>query len=449
MRDEDRYLQQRGRRWHYVRRVPEHCAVDDDRGMIRKSLKTTDKKVARERRDGMEAADDLFWAALVAGEAEGAHARYESAVRRARSLGFTYAPADELARDTPLEAILDRVEAVWSGNGAARPDVEAGLGGVERPRVTVRQALDVYFDQITPDEVKHKSPAQRKSWKKVKHRAVNNFIVQVGDLVMEDISRAHAQSFHGWLQDRTTASDRSERISGSTANRDFGNMRKLYAQYFRYIGDEERPNPFRNLSFDDSQQREIPPFEADWISGKILAPAALDGLNREARLIVYALIETGCRPSEICNLPADPIRWDGEVPFISIEPTDARQLKTKSSKRQIPLLGISLAALQAAPEGFPRYRDKETNLSGTLQKWFRDHGLFPGPNHRVYSFRHSFEKRMAEAGLDYGLRCLLMGHATDRPAYGDGGSMSYRRDELAKIALAFDPALIEGVGERG
>jgi len=40
---------------------------------------------------------------------------------------------------------------------------------------------------------------------------------------------------------------------------------------------------------------------------------------------------------------------------------------------------------------------------------------------------------MLEAGLDYGLRCTLMGHKNNRPQYGDGGSMDYRRKELMKI----------------
>jgi len=40
---------------------------------------------------------------------------------------------------------------------------------------------------------------------------------------------------------------------------------------------------------------------------------------------------------------------------------------------------------------------------------------------------------MLEAGLDYDLRCLLMGHKNTRPQYGDGGSLAYRRDELMKI----------------
>lgn len=41
---------------------------------------------------------------------------------------------------------------------------------------------------------------------------------------------------------------------------------------------------------------------------------------------------------------------------------------------------------------------------------------------------------MLEAGLDYGLRCTLMGHKNTRPQYGDGGSLEYRRREMLKTA---------------
>jgi len=42
---------------------------------------------------------------------------------------------------------------------------------------------------------------------------------------------------------------------------------------------------------------------------------------------------------------------------------------------------------------------------------------------------------MLEAGLDYGLRSTLMGHRNDRPMYGDGGSLVFRRNELQKIII--------------
>jgi len=140
-----------------------------------------------------------------------------------------------------------------------------------------------------------------------------------------------------------------------------------------------------------------------------------DGLNEQAKLIVYALIETGCRPSEIANLTAEDIHLDVDVPYISIRPKAKRQLKSKSSKRDIPLVGVSLEAMKQAPDGFPHYRDKSSLLSSSLM------------------IRHAFEKRMLEGGLDYGLRCTLMGHKNNRPEYGDGGSLEFRRNELLKI----------------
>ena len=89
--------------------------------------------------------------------------------------------------------------------------------------------------------------------------------------------------------------------------------------------------------------------------------------------------------------------------------------------------------MQRAPNGFPHYRDKSALLSASLMKAFKSRGLFPNKEYGIYSFRHSFEERMLEAGIDYGLRCILMGHTNTRPSYGDGGSLAFRRDELMKI----------------
>lgn len=443
MRDADRYLLRRGRRWHYVRRVPTAYSDIDDRGVIRVSLRTTSIETARKRRDEIEAADDLWWSSMVLGDADAAEKRYRAAVRRALAMSLTYTPASVLASDEPIEGLLDRIEAAAPAGRPHRADVEAALGGVVQPTSTVRKAFQIYLDRITPDQVRHKSPAQLRSWRKVKTRAVNHFCSVVGNLPMDHITRAHALQFHTWFVNRVVPKNGEKPISGSTANRDFGNIRKLYSEYFAYLGQDTRPNPFRGLRFDDSQQREVPPFPTDWIKDKILAAGALGSLNTEARLITLALIETGARPSEICNLaPTGAIRLDVDVPHISIEPHSDREIKTGSSKRVIPLVGVSLAAMRAAPDGFPRYRDNENTLSATLMKCFRKGGLFPTPDHRIYSLRHSFEKRMSEAGLDYGLRCLLMGHANDRPAYGDGGSLGYRRDELLKIVLPYSENLI-------
>ena len=151
------------------------------------------------------------------------------------------------------------------------------------------------------------------------------------------------------------------------------------------------------------------------------------------------MIETGARPSEICNLHPENIHLDAKVPYIQIREKKNREVKASDSNRDIPLVGIALEAAKCCPTGFPRYFDKETTFSAAANKAFRSRGLFPTPDHKIYSFRHSMEKRMLEAGIDYGLRCTLMGHKNDRPSYGANARCQQSTRESATASHPFDP----------
>ena len=221
-------------------------------------------------------------------------------------------------------------------------------------------------------------------------------------------------------------------------------MRLLYDRYFKHIGEEDRQNPFRNLSFKDkkAETTDVPPFETEWILEHILRPGALTSIIGDAHLLAFILIETGCRPGEVANLMPEDIHLDEDVPYIAIRPKNEREIKNPWSKRDIPLVGVSLEAMTKPPNGFPHYRDKPDLMSSNLKRYFVNRGLLPTEEHQIYSFRHSFEKRMLEADLDYGFRCLIMGHKNTRPSYGDGGSMEYRREQLLKIALPYQAGLV-------
>ena len=159
---------------------------------------------------------------------------------------------------------------------------------------------------------------------------------------------------------------------------------------------------------------------------------------------------------EICNLTAENIHLDNDYPYIEIkprlDPNNPREIKTRSSIRSIPLIGLAFAAVSKHPDGFSRYRDKETTLSNTLNKYFRENKLFETDKHviysfrhafeDIYSFRHAFEDRMKVANLDSELRRSLMGHTIDRPKYGSGGSMKWRWEQLKKIEMPFDPSIV-------
>ena len=455
IRRPDQYLRLRGDIWHYVRRVPKAVSHIDDRTLIYRSLDTDSRKVARQRRDICADADEQRWHEIVPRRFNTAprEASYRDVSHHARSLGFNYEPMDSLVSRDTVTDLLHRLQAIAPLQEVPRPkdeqDAEALLGVAKTPTATITQAMDLYLSEIVADELASKSPEQVKNFSKIKRRAVANFVTINGDIDMRDITREHAHAVRKFWHERIHPKDGSKPMSGSSGNKDLGSLRKLYRRYFEHIGEEERENPFRNMRFKDKILTKVMPFKDDWVRSRILAPDVFDGLNPQGALLCMALIETGCRPSELANIRPENIRLDDEVPHIRIRPTKDRELKSGASVRDIPLVGVALEAMRQAPNGFPHYRDRSYLLSASLTKAFKARELFPTKQHRIYSFRHSFENRMLEAGLDFGLRCTLMGHRNPRPEYGDGGSLAYRRDELLKIAHPVSDALLQSYPFKG
>ncbi|TIT03717.1 hypothetical protein [Mesorhizobium sp.] len=73
---------------------------------------------------------------------------------------------------------------------------------------------------------------------------------------------------------------------------------------------------------------------AEFVQGEILAEGALDGLNEEARHLVYLIADTSI---------------------------------AKSRMRRC-IVGCVLEAMKLHPNGFPRYRDKAASLSALVNK---------------------------------------------------------------------------------
>ncbi len=192
--------------------------------------------------------------------------------------------------------------------------------------------------------------------------------------------------------------------------------------------------PLTDLGFKPGEARQRPPFSETWIRTKLLKAGALDGLNTDARCLLLGMINTGYRPSEAACLTAAQIRLDQAIPHISIEPV-GRQLKTKDSKRIIPLCGVSLEAFKERPNGFPRYQTNSAGLSATVNKFMRDNGLMETPAHSLYGLRHSFEDRLLAAGIDERIRRDLFGHALNRERYGNGATLEALQGIIHRVAL--------------
>ncbi len=119
-------------------------------------------------------------------------------------------------------------------------------------------------------------------------------------------------------------------------------------------------------------------------------------------------METGCRPGELSNIPPENICLDSDIPHIRIRSTKERKLKSKELIRNIPFVALSLEVMKLTQNGFSHYSERGYLLSQSLMKAFKARKLMPSDNHRIYSFRHSFESRMREAGIDFGLRCTSL-----------------------------------------
>ena len=95
---------------------------------------------------------------------------------------------------------------------------------------------------------------------------------------------------------------------------------------------------------------------------------------------------------------------DTEIPYVRLCERPWRSLKTRSSERDVPLVGAALWAAQRAYESspneylFPRYcseqRCKADYASNTLNKWLR---VRLSDNYVLLGFRHSLRDRLRYA----------------------------------------------------
>jgi integrase len=427
------FLTRRCGTWQFVRRVPIEFAHLDTRGVIKHSTKVRiaqDRTGRRAARVATKLNDELelYWQGLAGGRSEADLGRYEEVRRRARSFGFDYIENAQLLM-LPPEQRLDRLESLVARGVANDPIARAALLGTQKRPVFRLSKLFVEYEAITKDEWRSFSPNQLRVWRNGRIRAVENFVSVVGDKPVNEVTVDDALDYAEWWRERVV----SENVAAKSANKDIGQLSRM----LKDISIRRRlniPDIFKGLRLRNEIEKSRMPFETEFIQDRLLAPGALDGLNEDARYILYMVMETGCRPSEVANLQENAIHLDAKIPYIRIQP-DGRKLKTEDSEREIPLVGVALKAMKLRPKGFERYRDKSSSLSATLNKYLFQNGLRPSKDHSVYSLRHSFKDRLVGAEAPDSLIDSLMGHRTYKPKYGRGPSLELKLKFLESIAL--------------
>ena len=427
------FLTRRNGTWHFARRVPIEFANLDRRGVVKHSTRIRimhDRAGRRAARVAEKFNGELeqFWRGLSGGRPKSELSNYEAARARARALGFEYVGNEQLISLGP-EARLERLEALFSRGVANDSGARAALLGTEKRPALILSKLFEEYEDLTKNEIKDFSPDQLRIWRNGRKRAVERFVAVVDDKPLVELTVEDAIDYTEWW--RTRVND--DQTDAKTANKDIGQLSRMLKE----VNIRRRlnlPDIFSGLRLKGEVERPRVPYDTEFIENRFYAADALSGLNEDARFVLYILAETGLRPSEVVNLQENSIILNTPIPYVRILP-DGRRLKTADSRREIPLVGAALAALRERPQGFPRYRDKASGLSATLNKFLLENGLRPTKDHTVYSLRHSFKDRLIAAEAPDSLIDSLMGHKTYKPKYGKGPSLELKLKYLQRIVL--------------
>jgi integrase len=138
------------------------------------------------------------------------------------------------------------------------------------------------------------------------------------------------------------------------------------------------------------------------------------------------LSDTGMRLAEAVGLLSDDINLDDCNPHIKLQEHPWRSLKTKSSIREVPLVGASLWAAERIKNNgnefaFPKYCTKvkcnANSASAALNKWLKPRvpdGCV------VHSFRHSLRDRLREVECPSDVVDAIGGWSTEGVGQGYG-----------------------------
>jgi integrase len=421
--------------WYYIRNVPTEFRPLDGRGQI---LISTNIRVADDPR-AVRATDIVrkldgetfaFWHARQAGTDAEAELKYKKALAVMQANGFTFLPKsqfDTLAADEVLQR-LDLLIERRSLNNAAEGAALMGIKGKAEHRL---DTLLTEYEQIQSARNAKKSDAQMYRWRIVRQTALNTFMDTVGkNRIIESLTRQDIIDYHKAIGQRVS----NKQIGIDAANKYLMRVATMFRAFNTYhqLG---LVDIFTNLNFGKAPKNPRIPYKRDFVQDHILAEGALAGLNDEARRIVYLIVETGIRPSEACALSGATILLDHVVPHIRVKDED-REVKSESAIREIPLVGVALAAMKFQPKGFPRYRDSAGTLSYVINKYLVESNLRPIEGQSLYSLRHTFKDRLRQSHATQELMDELMGHETDgvRGDYGEGYSLEYKQEHLAKMA---------------
>lgn len=442
-----RHIFKRGHTYYYQRRIPKDL-VDRYGGPVnvKVKLKTADPLKLAKQVTSLNKKYEATWSSLRNNLGVAPISIRQSAIKLLREYDLKPLPAenDWINVDGFVERIRHKHEEFARNEGLDLDEVQAGIGidAVEaealrlineKPRFRLSDALRVYING-------HQKKND-KSFVEYTTRVWGQLMEFLGDREFDEVTRADANAFvvHG-LNKGSKTTTVSRQVSTIKAVFNVAIIEKELA----------KTNPFLRLR--------IAGLGEDAVSRGTLDSTQLNTLYAECRRedddirwLIALQIDLGCRLGEAVGLSLSDFHMSDVAPYLSIRPHSWRSLKTKSSKRDVPLTGASLWAarriVESAHKGqiyaFPRYTSAEeckaAHASNTANDWIRSLGI----DRTTHSLRHSLRDRLRNCGAPKSIQDAVGGWSREDVGdkYGLGYELVQLKTWLDKVALAIEDTI--------
>ena len=280
----------------------------------------------------------------------------------------------------------------------------------------LQREQEILLSDACADYCRMKGRTDDKKFRQLAERVTDHVISLSGDKALSAYTIHDAKAFRDALKARGAAP--------TTIKRNFAVVRSIWNLSAREHG-INKPNPFANMHYGTGAEPvKRLPVPIDSIR---LVQNECMKLDDDIRWLIALISDTGMRLAEAAGLRISDLHLDEDIPFVRLKEHASRPLKTAGSRRDIPLVGAALWAVQrAAAENdgqflFPRYcsatKCKADYASNTLNKWMKP---FVPDGCVVHSFRHSLRDRLRVCECPSDIIDQIGGWATTSVGQGYG-----------------------------